>query len=474
MNTEQEMNAYQHAQLAKDVYNKDPNPEKGAVVELPSPNDKKSVKYEVVAVQDNPNNGYFGAVYRNTETNELIVAHRGTEMNHEDLIGTDLGMRPWFIIGNPSNRQYPDAQALTDKARAYIEENPDAYPDPQNHDYISHAGHSLGGTLAQLVAHNNKQPAETFNAYGAGGLKEMDPKGSSDKITNHVIVNDVVSSVNPDGHLGEVVPYATTENLDNLRKEANDRFDFDDIKPFLFGGPGLALKSAQELAQFKEEAFDAHSIEHFTGTPDVKGMPFDNDYSHKDVTIPGKQSILLQEDAKKNGQAYVELYEAIEMEKGREKFEEQGKFESYQDKPLQDSKNETPPASPGTVPEPPPEPKRESGQEPEPAAKSQNPSQSANSGKRASANNESDNLSPLTGKVPGQPPSQSTAAGKSPSASDVLKNTDLDDPKQVDTLINGAAGGEEGRKLAAQAQQESQAIQPVQPTPQKSPQIPVH
>ncbi len=433
------MDDYDYARLSEHVYDKDPdNPVKeGEIVRLPSQNEKGFSEFKVVATHENPDNGYFGAVYVNTETDEVTVAHRGTDAGNWTLNGTvsppptiptllfnghlpankdlatDIGM-----VVDKTNRQIADAQILTDKAEEYVKNNPDKYPGSEG-DHITHVGHSLGGTEAQATAYNNNQKAVTFNAFPAGGLKGLKEGGSADGITNHVMVGDPVSFISPftnfNEHLGETKLYTTEEQRDKFEGNFIERLDV-----------------------MNDITHPLHLSEHF----------MDN--------FTGSNSVLLNDNELKNSKENQNNSKQVDrffndMTNGPEarRVAEQARQESQAMQPTQESKQE-------------------------PAAKSQNPSQSANGGKQVSANNESDNLSPLTGKVPGQPSSQSTAAGKSPSASDVLKNTDLDDPKQVDTLINGAAGGEEGRKLAAQAQQESQAIQPVQPTPQKSPQIPVH
>ncbi len=470
------MDTYDYAQLSEHVYGRDPNNpiKEGMAVKLPSQNDKKFTEYEVIAVQENPENGYFGTAYRNTDTNEIIVTHRGTEPGNWTLNGTvspqilegmdlinnpatdpvantvtdaavagnghlpankDFATNGGMLINN-SNRQYPDAQALTERAIEYVENNPDKYPGQNANDHITQAGHSLGGNNAQLCAHNYNQRGVTFNAYGAGGLKEVDPNGSSDKITNHVMADDSVSSWNPNGHLGTVVPYATQEQTDLMQKMDEYKYSL------LGGGPTNTLPFGSG---------STHGMDNFIGSPE-KTTTESNHVSYSTsygflkaeehtVTIPGKESILLQEDAVENGQKFKEAYESYEEVWG-EAFDQQGKFESYQDKPLQDSKQKMSSTSPGTVPEPSPEPKRESGQEPEPAAKSQNHSQPA-------------------------------TAGKSSSASDAVKNMDMDDSAQVDALINGAASGKAAQDLTTEAQAQAQAMQPSQQTPAKNLSMPI-
>lgn len=44
------------------------------------------IEYEVLATR-NSSTGYQGTVYRNIESKEIIVAHRGTEFDRQALIG---------------------------------------------------------------------------------------------------------------------------------------------------------------------------------------------------------------------------------------------------------------------------------------------------------------------------------------------------------------------------------------------------
>lgn len=109
---------------------------------------------------ENKTNGYFGAIYRRLDTNEIIVVHRGTE-DKEDL-KTDIDMARYH-----TNRQYADAKFLTEKAQAMAKEFGGAL--------IYQTGHSLGGTLAQLCGNNYGMRTETYNAYSAANLKDLKP-----------------------------------------------------------------------------------------------------------------------------------------------------------------------------------------------------------------------------------------------------------------------------------------------------------
>lgn len=155
------------------------------------------LKYKVVDAL-HTQSGYDGYILHRKDTNELIVAHRGTWPEKGQLTAdllTDLGMAV-----NQANSQYPDAKRLTEKAIEYSQKRYQGAA-------VRQTGHSLGGTLAQLCGYNYGQQTETFNAYGAAALSDkLDGRqGNAALITNHVRATDPVSAASP--HLGRVEHY---------------------------------------------------------------------------------------------------------------------------------------------------------------------------------------------------------------------------------------------------------------------------
>ncbi len=172
----------------------------------------EGVDYRVLANADRPS-GYQGTIYQRVDTREIVVAHRGTEPGRgvgelfRDAVRTDGGM-----VVNGVNNQTQDAIDLTRRAvelsRAEAERT--GRPAPQ----VTVTGHSLGGTLAQITAHEFGLRGETFNAYGAAGLRQGVPAGGND-VVNHVRATDVVSAASP--HYGQTRVYATPEDISALR-----------------------------------------------------------------------------------------------------------------------------------------------------------------------------------------------------------------------------------------------------------------
>lgn len=94
--------------------------------------------------------GYAGAIYRNDQSGEIIIVNAGTEK----ILSVDGINAVQMVLGNVPT-QYNSARRIVQDALALS----------PNIDTISVAGHSLGGSLAQLQAIEFGTEAITFNAY---------------------------------------------------------------------------------------------------------------------------------------------------------------------------------------------------------------------------------------------------------------------------------------------------------------------
>jgi hypothetical protein len=192
----------EHADLSFDAYNNRPIGKEIII---------HGIKYRVIDTDSKPS-GYQATAYQRADTGEVVIAQRGTEKKLND-VATDAGMA---LIG--INNQLDDAVAFTERALAKAKETQANFPNPIT---ISFTGHSLGGTLAEIMAARYGYPAETFNAYGAADLTNLqqlygiDPKARYPDIVNHMRATDVVSAGR---HLGEVRTYATPEDIKNLER----------------------------------------------------------------------------------------------------------------------------------------------------------------------------------------------------------------------------------------------------------------
>lgn len=210
----------QYAALSNDVY-------KAPTETGPDsrPEEIGGIVYRRLKYVDSPS-GYQGIVYQRIDTNEIVIAHRGTETERqlkEDGFYTDGGM-----VASRHNNQAAEAIELTKYALNYAHELGKGGKVPA----VTVTGHSLGGDLAQVTAHHFGLKGETFNAYGAVSLDRRIPEGGHDVI-NHVMAGDAVSAASK--HYGQVRIYATPLEITALQKAgyANGRSVLDDRNPLV-------------------------------------------------------------------------------------------------------------------------------------------------------------------------------------------------------------------------------------------------
>ena len=193
--------AEDYAWLCKDSYN---NPVGEDKIKL------SGVTYKPVDHYNNPITGYQATAYQRIDTGEVIIANRGTEINFgviQDGI-TDLGM---VVAG--VNAQMGDARAFVHRVKHDVEERARKQGSPTPP--ITLTGHSLGGAITEVLAHELNMRGVTFNAYGAVDMGYRIPEGGT-QVTNYVRVTDVVSAASR--HFGKVVPLATSEDIDQLTR----------------------------------------------------------------------------------------------------------------------------------------------------------------------------------------------------------------------------------------------------------------
>lgn len=191
--------------------------------------DINGVQYKILEHYDNPRTNYQGTIYHRVDTGEIVVAHRGTEVDQGlGPLLKDAAITDGQMVLNRVNPQAQEAIELTRRAieRANIQgAEKGIVPE------VTVTGHSLGGCLAQITAHHFGLKGETFNAYGAASLGLGIPKGG-DAVINHVMASDFVSAASP--HYGQVRMYASQKEVGTLigaGYENNDRFVADVRSP---------------------------------------------------------------------------------------------------------------------------------------------------------------------------------------------------------------------------------------------------
>lgn len=199
----------QYAYLADDSYNAHTNRD---TIEF------EGVEYKILEHVDNKINGYQGTIYQRMDTYEIVVAHRGTEFDKGLKAALqDGGLADSGMVLARTNAQASDAIELTKRALEHAERLAPKYGG--HAPPVTVTGHSLGGCLAQIVAHKLDLKGETFNAYGAVSLDERILAGGNNLI-NHVMAADPVSAASR--HFGQVRVYARREEVSELQLAGYD------------------------------------------------------------------------------------------------------------------------------------------------------------------------------------------------------------------------------------------------------------
>jgi X-Tfes, XVIPCD len=166
--------------------------------------------YEVIDYYNNAVTGYRGIAYQRTDTHDVAIANRGTEPDGEGKwqdLATDAGM-----VLSGLNAQMPDARAFAQHVKETVKERAATYHYPLPP--ITTTGHSLGGAITEILAHEMHWQGVTFNGYGAVDLGYHIPEGGT-QVTNYVRATDLVSAASH--HFGKVVVLATLGDIAQLR-----------------------------------------------------------------------------------------------------------------------------------------------------------------------------------------------------------------------------------------------------------------
>lgn len=222
--------------------------------------------------------GYFARAYRHIPSNQIIIAHRGTDF--PSALGkenTTLKEVAWGILvfaqdldddynifmGDGPSEQFLHAQNFAATVKDSFEARYQTAP------IITHIGHSLGGVLAQLCALEEETNAVTFDSPGclepAQQLLKNKKKLSTHLITNYKAAPNAINSTNR--QCGKVIRlYPPFEKSSSDNKNYTIKLDLDTIN---------------QLVDYLTFTLAQHAIVGFLPCFDEKGYPIVfSDQSH--------------------------------------------------------------------------------------------------------------------------------------------------------------------------------------------------
>lgn len=129
--------------------------------------------------------GFHGEAFY--KDGKVVIAMRGTEKEDPKDIANDLAMAMKKLPN-----QYVDAQKFYEKVRK-------DFPNQE----IIFTGHSLGGSLAQLMSNKTGHETVTFNAYGVRDILQGNVRDNLDNIRNYGNVDDSTYNLNLRNQLGK-------------------------------------------------------------------------------------------------------------------------------------------------------------------------------------------------------------------------------------------------------------------------------
>lgn len=138
--------------------------------------------WNILQTSEEIDNDYYGIAFKNDKTKQIIIAHRGSA-------NLSIIMKDIQILGSHEPEQYIQAKSFTEKL------------EKEHKNFIlSHAGHSFGGVLGELLAYRRHEVAITIDTPG---IKNMVKNKSSQDVLYEPRILTYLSSPNVINTCGE-------------------------------------------------------------------------------------------------------------------------------------------------------------------------------------------------------------------------------------------------------------------------------
>ena len=216
---------FSDAYLATQVY---ANAVRGSTIVSPD-----GSQWKVIRLSDPNPSDYQGMLVKNDTTGQYKFVSRGTET--EPLSGRDINADLQMGIGKLPNQVQDAREFLIEAKKDIIRDGGNPTID------LSLTGHSLGGSITQILAAENPQlNASTFNPYGVGNL--IPGGGDYSNISNHVMAKDYVSVAPGSKMIGSTNMYTEPSNANgdtSLALSSHDAANF--LSPSVASQNGTAV-----------------------------------------------------------------------------------------------------------------------------------------------------------------------------------------------------------------------------------------